>query len=259
MESDEDRPPSGTQSFRKRGGKGRLEVIKLVIDGNPQRLKDAGCRMCLKAPATAGRKGIGDGFNQVGRRPHRAAGAATHDRVGNRPAGGLFAEVEEKVRQFGFPQRGEEFGRRLSLRGVETHVERTGRLKTETAARIGQLIGGKSQVEQDSVDPADSKLVQDFGQLRITGLSQSAARVGEARRCPGEHQGIAIKSDEFSGGTEVFEEDAAVTAGSDRAIDHDQSRLQVEELDNFPHEDGTMQGRAPVSRGPRQIRHCDGW
>jgi hypothetical protein len=259
MESDEDRPSSGFQSFRKYGGKGSLEVIEFMVDGNPQRLKDASRGMGLSSPATAGREGIGNGCNKVGRCSHRVAGTAADDRVGDRPAGGLFAEAKEDVGQLGFFKLCEKFRGRLTLRRVEAHVEGAGSLKAETPARIGQLIGGEPKIQQDSVDPTDSKLIQDLGQLRITGLPQRAARVGETLGRPGEHQGIAIKTDEFSGGTDVFEDDAAMTAGSECAVDHDQSRREVEELNDFPYQDGTMNGRARVSRGPRRIRHCDGW
>jgi len=121
------------------------------------------------------------------------------------------------------------------------------------------LIGGETQVEQNAVDARDSELIQDLWQLRITGLPQDAARVGKTLGRPGEHQGIAIKSDEFSGGTEVFEEDATMASGSDRPVNDDQPWLDVEKLDDFPYEDGPMNGRALVSRGPRRIRHYDEW
>jgi len=259
MERNDDRSSSGAQSFGKRGGKGGLEVIELLVNGNPQRLKNAGGGVRLITLAAAAGKRFGHSFDQFSRCPHGPAGAAADNRAGNRPAGRLFAVAKQEVRQLGFLECGEEFRGRLTLCRVETHVEQTGRLKAKTATGIGQLIGGKPQVEQNAVDPRDSELIQDLWQLRITGLPQGAARVGKTLGRPGEHQGIAIKSDEFSGGTEVFEEDAAVAAGSDRPVDDDQPWLHVEKLDDFPHEDGPMNGRALVSRGPRRIRHCDEW
>jgi hypothetical protein len=143
----------------------------------------------------------------------------------------------------------------LVLRGIETHVQRRGPLEAESAFRIGQLVGRKSQVEQNSIDAADSKFVEDFGQLGITGLLQDAPRIGQYRACPREHQRITIETNQFSVGTELFEDETAMTAGSDRSVDHDQPRRKVEELNDFPHEDGTVDGRAPVWRGPRRIRH----
>jgi hypothetical protein len=221
MKSDDDRSSTGVQSFGKRGGKGGLEVIELLVNGNPQRLKDAGGGMrFMTLPAAAGQR-IGHSFDQLSRCLHGPAGAAADNRASNRPAGRLFAEVKQEIRQLGFLERREEFRGGLTLCRVETHVERTACLKPKAAARIGQLIGGEPQVEQNAVDPRDSELIQDLWQLRITGLPQGAARVGKTLGRPGEHQGIAIKSDEFSGGTEVFEQNAAVAAGSDRPVDDD--------------------------------------
>lgn len=56
MKGDDDRPPSGVQSFGQRGGKGSLEVIELLVDGNPQRLKDPGGGVRLKTPPAAAGK-----------------------------------------------------------------------------------------------------------------------------------------------------------------------------------------------------------
>lgn len=120
------------------------------------------------------------------------------------------------------------------------------------------MIGRKPEIEQDAVDPFDAELIQDFRQLVITGLFQDATRIIQDHGCPSEHHGVAIKSDQFSGGTEVFEEDAAVTAGSDRAIHHDQSLRKIQELNDFPYQDGTVNRRAPVSRGSHRIRHSGG-
>jgi hypothetical protein len=132
-------------------------------------------------------------------------------------------------------------------------------LEAESAFRVGQLVGRKPQVEQDSIGATDSKLVEDFRQLGITGLLQDAARIGQHLACPRKHQWIAIKTDQFSVGTELFEDETAMTTGSDRAVDHDQPRRKAEELNDFPYEDGSVDGRAPVWRGPRQIRHFNRW
>jgi hypothetical protein len=144
------------------------------------------------------------------------------------------------------------------LRRVESHVERTGVLKAETAALVGQLVGRKAQIEQHSVDAVDAQSIQDVGQLCITGLLQSAASIGQNQRRSGEHHWIAIESDEFSGRTKVFEKNAAVTAGSDCSVHDNLSRRNVEKLNDFAQENRTMNGRAGIPRGTHRIRHCDG-
>ena len=146
------------------------------------------------------------------------------------------------------------------MRGVEPHVERDAARETaldaEAAGRIGQLIGRKAQVEQHAVDAADSEGVEDLGQLCITGLSQGHARVGKNAGGPRQHRRIAIQSDQFSVGSELFEDELAMTAAADRAVDHDQSRAEVQELQNFPDKDRTMNGRSRITAGRRQIGHC---
>jgi hypothetical protein len=230
-------------------------VIEFVVDGDPQSLKHAGCRVALAPPAGAVRKSGRDGVDQVGASPQWATATTIDNRVRDRSGRGFFTVERKKFGQLRFSNRGEKLGCRLALRGIETHVQRRGPLEAESAFRVGQLVGRKSQVEQNSIDAVDSKFVEDFRQLGITGLLQDAARIGQNRACPPKHQRIAIESDQFSVGTELFEDETAMTAGSDRAVDHDQPRRELEELNDFPHEDGTVDGRAPVWRGPRRIRH----
>jgi hypothetical protein len=53
----------------------------------------------------------------------------------------------------------------------------------------------------------------------------------------------------------LFEDQFAMTAAADRAVDHNESRPEVQELQNFPDEDRTMYGRARIA-GRRRIGHC---
>jgi len=46
-----------------------------------------------------------------------------------------------------------------------------------------------------------------------------------------------------------------MTAAADGAVDHDKSRAEVQKLQDFPDEDGTVYGRARIA-GRRRIRHC---
>jgi hypothetical protein len=86
-------------------------------------------------------------------------------------------------------------------------------------------------------------------------VSQNRARIGNRVRRPGEHRRIAIQADQFSVGSDLFEDQFAMTAAADRAIDYNESRPNVEELQNFPDEDGTVYGRARIA-GRRRIGHC---
>jgi hypothetical protein len=115
MKRDEDRPPAGGQSLGKGSGKGSLEVIELVIDGDPQGLKHAGCRMGLATPAAAVRKSGGDRVDQIGARSKRATCAAFDNRVRDRSGRGFFTVARQQVGQLRFSDRGEKLGCRLTL------------------------------------------------------------------------------------------------------------------------------------------------
>jgi hypothetical protein len=258
MECDDECPPVGVQSVGQDSGEKGLQVFKLAVDGDSQGLKNACGRMGFGPPSAAGVKGLVDGFDQFDRCFDGLLVAAKHNRVSDRSAGRFFAEPEKQVRQFSLVEGREELGRRRSLRRIESHVEGTVGLKAEAAAAVCQLIGRKPKVEQNAVDPFDAELIQDFGQLDIAGLFQDATRIVQDLGRLSEHHRVAIESDQFSGRTEVFEEEATVTAGSNRAIHHDQSRRKLEELNDFPYQDGTVNGRAPVSRGSHRIRHQSG-
>jgi hypothetical protein len=80
MEGDDDRAPVGVQSLRKGTGEKGLQVFKFVVDGDPQRLKDARGGMRLGRSAAGSVQGVVDGSDQLGCRANRLAGPATHDR-----------------------------------------------------------------------------------------------------------------------------------------------------------------------------------
>jgi hypothetical protein len=49
-----------------------------------------------------------------------------------------------------------------------------------------------------------------------------------------------------------------MTAAADCTVDHHQPGFQIQELQNFPDENGTMDGRAGIVAGRRRIGHWDG-
>jgi hypothetical protein len=181
------------------------------------------------------------GLDEIRRSPQGMGRSARNDGPGDGSAVRLFAVLLKEVRQLRFAEGRQQRGCRASLRRIEPHVERAAVLKSKAAIPVGQLVGRQPQVEQNPVDLRDVKFVEYLGQLGITGLSQGDARVGgqQVRRSR-EHLGIAIETDEFSGGTNMFEEGAAMSAAADRTVDDDQSRLEVEELNDFPYDDGSM-------------------
>jgi hypothetical protein len=102
MEGDDDCPPVGVQSLGKSGGEKGLELFKLAIDGNTQRLKDARGWMRFGPPSAVRVKGLIDRFDQVGRCLNGLFGPAKHNGAGDRSTGRLFAILEEQARELVF-------------------------------------------------------------------------------------------------------------------------------------------------------------
>jgi hypothetical protein len=253
MEGDDDRSAALAKTARQHGRKEVVEVFELVVGGDSQGLKHARGGMGLR-PATRVNR-FADRLDQVGGSPNGTRCAPGDDCSGDVAAESFLAVFEEDVSQLGLIEGREELGRRNSTARVKAHVERAAGLEAEAAAGVGQLIGRKAQVEQDAVDLVDVQFVEDGRHLDITGVPQDAAGIGQGLGSPGDHHGIAIETDEFVVSTEMGKDDATVAAGADRAIDDDKPRTRIKELNDFPYEDGLVNGRALAFRGPRWIRH----
>ncbi len=163
MKTDDHRASAGLQPVEQRDGQELLEVLELVVDGNSQGLKDTRGRVDLVASHCAARQALSNGGDEIGGRPLRKFELPRHDCPGNRSARAFFPKSLKEVGQFSRAERRQKIGRTRSRGGIKSHVERPAALTfnptldSETPRRVGQLIGGKSQVKQHAVDPADSK------------------------------------------------------------------------------------------------------
>jgi hypothetical protein len=169
MKTDDHRAAARLQPVGQRCGEEFLEVFQLVIDGNPQGLKDtsgwvSGDRSGVMPLGTAGLRG-GNSRDKIGGRPMRDIRATRDDGSSNRPAGPLFAKTLEQLGQFAFVERSQQFRCGWPSGRIESHIERraarlallNAALDAEPAQRVGQLVGRQSQVEQQAVDLGDSE------------------------------------------------------------------------------------------------------
>jgi hypothetical protein len=142
-------------------------VLELVVDGNPQALKDTGGWVNFVMSPWPARQGLGDGRDQIGGRPLGKLRPPRDNRTGDRSARTLFGESLKEVGQFGFAERREQFGRSRSLRGVKPHVERpvalNATLDSEAPSCVGQLVGREPQVEKGAVNPIDFEGIENLG------------------------------------------------------------------------------------------------
>jgi hypothetical protein len=112
--------------------KGGLELFELVIDGNPQRLKDARRRMprslatCVarRSFASTATAGAGHGLGEIAGGANRPPGTKGDDVARETPALRLFAKALEDPGQFLFVEAGHKFTGGFSLRRVEPQIER---------------------------------------------------------------------------------------------------------------------------------------
>jgi hypothetical protein len=234
-------------------------MFEFAIDGNPQGLEDAGRRMNVVVPLGSAGRRLLDGCDQVGNGPVSDVAAPGDNRPGDRTARRFFAVTLKEVGQLAFVERGEEIRSARSGSGIESHVEgRPGRaaaLNAEAADWVGQLVGRQSEVEQHAIDAADSERIEDLGQIGIAGLLQRGAGVGEHVSGPREHRRIAIEADQFSVGSELFEDQPAVSAAADRAVNHEEPRGEIQKLEDLTDEDRTVDRRAGIAAGRRRIGH----
>jgi hypothetical protein len=208
METEDYRASAGRHPLGERPGQKLLEVFEFVIDGNPQGLKDPRGGMDFVTSLRPAGQGLRDGCDEIRGRPMSDLGPPGDDRTGDRAAGALFSELLKQLGQLGFAQGCKEFRGGRSRGGVKTHVERPAArhsaLNAEPAQGVGQLVGRQAQVEQNAVDGADSKRVEDLRQLGITGVFQSCAGFVEDLRGPREHFRIAVQTDQFSVGSKLL-------------------------------------------------------
>lgn len=107
MERDHRDSPADLQSVWEYGGECLAEMVELLVDGNPQRLKDARGGMGLKSVPAAAGKGPGNCVNQLCGRAQRFFGALLDDAPRHRAAVAFFPVPEEKGRQLGGVERGQ--------------------------------------------------------------------------------------------------------------------------------------------------------
>ncbi len=128
MEADDHRAAARLQPVGQRSREKVLKVFQLVVDGNPQGLKDTSGRVSgdgsgVMPLGTAGLRG-GNSRDKIGGRPMGDVRPPRDDGSSNRPAGPLFAKFLEQLGQLIFVERGEQLRRGGPSRGIKPHIER---------------------------------------------------------------------------------------------------------------------------------------
>lgn len=149
------------------------------------------------------------------------------DFFSDRSGKSFFAVSFEDFRQFGRRLFVEQFVGRLTVGTIEPHVEISGRLKTEPARLVSQLIRRQPQVDQNPIDLCDVSSFENAIEIGITGLNQRDVAVRQVLRGEFEHHFVAIESNQMAVRAQLFEDFSAVTSGTDRPVDDRQSRFEL--------------------------------
>jgi hypothetical protein len=127
MKADDHRAAARLQPVGQRRGEEVLEVFQLVVDRNPQGLKDTSGRVsgdgtCVMPLGAAGLRGS-NGRDKIGGRPVGDVRPLRDDGASNRAAGPLFAKLLEQLGQLVFVERGEQFRCGRAGGRIKSHVE----------------------------------------------------------------------------------------------------------------------------------------
>ncbi len=145
-----------------------FQPFKLFIDGDPQCLKRSRGR--IDAIGSAPRHGAADQLRELLRRSHRRLPPPRDDLAGNSPAVAFLAQLKEHVRQMFFTQSLEQPPRRFAAGRIESQIERSVAMETESALHVGQLVARHSQIEHDAVDRCQVTICEYLRQVGIVAV-----------------------------------------------------------------------------------------
>ena len=152
----DDREPSAVRQPAAEDFQPAGQDTELVIDGDAQSLKDAGCRMPCPCP----RDHRGDGGREIKGCAQRTVlahrGDSRRDVYGSR----LFAIFSEDPGQFGRTGRIHDVGRRLRVFAAHSHVKRAVLHQGEAPAGCVDLIRGDAQIEKRATHRRNAKLIE---------------------------------------------------------------------------------------------------
>jgi hypothetical protein len=188
-----------------------LKLRKLAVDMNPESLKRACCRVLARLA------GFDDLAHELGQFAGSLKGApcraASHKRLCNRASKPFFTEFTNHLRKFALRGAGQESGGRFAPRGIHAHVQRT--VGTEGKAPLGgvDLRAGDTDVEQQAVQRRQLQRAQ-FAEACVADLE---TRVLDGAR-HGDRLGVAVQRDQASLRPEARQQQAAVTAAAEGAV-----------------------------------------
>src|SRR5262249_9447891 len=241
MEADHGQPPAGGEDGERAVERLR-ERGKFVVGRDPQCLKRAGRRMGVGPAPTA--HGIADDLGESRRRLDWRPLAFAPDRLDDPPGPRFLAGAPEDLHQILGRQRVDKVRRRLSLRAIESHVERPGQTEGEAALGGRQLEGGEPEIEENAVERSELLLSRNLGKTRVVPVNEPEAVAD--RRVPGEVSAardgllVGVESDDDAVRSDGIEDGARMTATAKGTIEVATTGTRIEAGDGLGEEDGEV-------------------
>ncbi len=160
-----------------------------------------------------------DDIGHLGGGANRLARARGDDVPSDAPAEAFLSILIDQVGQLFFVQSSQQLPGRLADVRVESQVQWPFGVEAEPSPRIGQLVAGKSQVQQDAVDRGDLQLTQHLGQLSIIGMDQLNRQPRQAAFGCGQRRRIAVQRHDQARGSHAPGKTSRVATGAQRAVD----------------------------------------
>ena len=245
MEGDDGQPPAGPE--HPLGGVQRpRQFAELVVDGDAERLEDAGRRM---QAARLGADQPGDEIGQLRGGLDAALAAFFDDGAGNGPGPPLLAVMKEDVGQLRLAGFVEEVGGARPV-PLHAHVERPVAAEREAALGLVKLHRRHADVENDAVDTLEAGLRGDRVERAEAARHENEPALRRRReRSAGRHGiGIAIYGDHAVGGMGV-EKGRRIAAGAEGAVDEDAAARNLQRLADFRQEHGHVTGQSASGAG----------
>ena len=174
---------------------GMCQMIKFLVDCDPQRLKRTRRRITMWLTCRAGHRPANNLRNFSGTlRQARSPGC--HNRAGNPRGEPFLSQRLKQFRQFVPVQPLQQCRGRLSGAGVKSQIKWPLSMKAESACAVVELIRTQPQVEQYPIDAAQPFLLQNLRQLLITGVMQMSRSRRQDPAGMGQHHRVAVEANQ---------------------------------------------------------------
>lgn len=132
---------------------------------------------------------------------------------------------------------------RFAFERIETQIQRPVALETKATIAVGQLIAGKSKVQQNSVDRFNLQRVHILRQIGVVGVNVGDAGIGNFRRHVVDGGRITIHRDHASVFAQATEDLSRMASAAQRPINNDRIGSDGESFEDLVHQDGNVDGQ----------------